>query len=687
MKFACMLYPASAPTGFAQLRQWLRFSLLLFSVASPAALYAQFQEPTAEELKMTADPKAPGAAAVYLNVEAIADDQLHYMSFYARIKVLTEKGMDLATVEIPYERGNYKIQDIKARIIHADGTVVPLTGKPDDLLIVKKTAKDGEKLEFDQKAFNLPSVEVGSILEYSYQIHFDDEWVSSPHWQIQQPYFVHQAHYSFKPLAMYSQTLKTSIVQYAMDKDGKLATFLLWTSRLPEGASVKTDNFGHYVVDLKDVPPDPDEEWMPPARSFRYHVNFYYKDANNSVDFWQTESKRWSRDMDHFAEPSKPIRQAVEGLVAPGDSELDKAKKLYKAVQGLDNTDFSRKKSESELKQLNLKAAKRAEDTWSQKSGSGNDIALLYIAMLRAAGLNAVAMKVVNRDEGIFDPSYLSADQLDDVLVVLSTGGKEILLDPGQKMCPFQTVHWKHEGATGIRQSRDGNSAAGSPPDTYTANTLLRNGDLTLDEHGAVTGSFHFAMAGQQALHWRQAAFRNDETEVKKQFDRWLESTVPDGIEAHIDGFTGLDDPDVPLLAVVNAKGNLGVATSKRLLLPGFFFETRGAHPFVDQAKRFEPVDMQFGEVVTDQIVYHLPTGFTVEGAPQDAKIPWVGYAVLVGRSKTDPGQITIGRLLSRAFTLVKPEQYQDLRGFYQKVAAADQQQLVLTATPAGKGN
>jgi hypothetical protein len=43
--------------------------------------------------------------------------------------------------------------------------------------------------------------------------------------------------------------------------------------------------------------------------------------------------------------------------------------------------------------------------------------------------------------------------------------------------------------------------------------------------------------------------------------------------------------------------------------------------------------------------------------------------------------------LLSRAFTLVKPEQYQDLRGFYQKVAAADQQQLVLTATPAGKGN
>jgi hypothetical protein len=679
-------HPASAGKGAVQPYLRVRKVLLLLGMALPALLHAQFQQPTAEELKMTADPKAPGAAAVFLNVEEVADDQLHYRSFYARIKVLAEKGMELATVDIPYEHSNFKVTDIKARTIHADGTVIPLTGKPEDLLIAKTTARNGDLLQANQKVFNLPTVEVGSILEYSFQIHYGDEHVSSPFWQIQQPYFIRQAHYSFKPLAMYSQTLKPSIVNYALDKNGKLATFLLWTSRLPAGASVKADNFGHYVVDLADVPPAPDEEWMPPIQSLLYNVKFYYKDANDTADFWQTEAKRWSREVDRFADP-KPLRDAVSSLVAPSDSELDKAKKLYKAVEALDNTDFSRKKSAAELKELNLKAIKRAEDTWSQKSGSGNDIALLYIAMLRAAGLNVFAMKVVNRDDSIFDPSYLSADQLDDILVVLSTGGKEILLDPGQKMCPFQTVHWKHEGAAGIRQSRDGSSAAGSPPDTYTANTLQRTGDLTVDEQGAVTGAFRFAMAGQRALRWRQAALRNDETEVKKQFDDWLESVVPEGVEAHVDGFTGLDDPDVALIASVHARGNIGAATSKRLLLPGFFFETRGAPPFVDQANRIEPVDMHFGEVISDQVVYHLPSGFAVEGTPQDARIPWVGYAVLVTKSKTDPGQITIARLFSRAFTLVKPDQYKDLRGFYQKLAAADQQQVVLTRAAAGKGN
>ena len=138
-----------------------RNALLLLAIASPALLLAQFQQPTDEELKMTSDPKAPGAAAVYLNVEEVTDDPLHYHSFYARIKVLLEKGKELATVEIPYQRGNFKVDDIKARTIHSDGTVIPLAAKPEDLLASKTTDK-----QIGRMVFTLPSVEVGSILEY-----------------------------------------------------------------------------------------------------------------------------------------------------------------------------------------------------------------------------------------------------------------------------------------------------------------------------------------------------------------------------------------------------------------------------------------------------------------------------------------------------------------------------------------
>jgi hypothetical protein len=668
-----------------RISSFVRHLALLFAITSPALLFAQFQQPTAEELKMTDDPKAPGAAAVYLNWEEVANDPIHFQSVYVRIKVLQEKGKELATVHLPYWHGNFKIADIKARTIHSDGTVIPLAGKPEDLLLSKTSSGNGEQMQINSKVFTLPSVEVGSILEYRYDLRYDDDHVSSPTWEIQRPYFVHHARYTFTPFKAF---LPGGTSMGLTDAHGNSVNTLIWYKVLPAGVDMKADVAGVFHLEVTDIPAAPDEEFMPPLDGMLYQVKFYYKSSRDSAQYWIDEAKRWSKEVDHFAEPSKTIKEAVAGIIAPGDSDLDKAKKLYKAVQALDNTDYSRKKTDAELKQLKLKVARHAEDTWAQKSGSSQDIALLYLAMLRAAGLNANDMKVVDRSERVFAMGLLDFDQLDDDIVVLNIAGKDISLDPGEKMCPFQTVRWTHSGTAGIVQGDHVRSLAITPEQTYTSNKLTRNGDLTIDEHGAVTGQLTFVMLGQEALAWRQLALRNDQDELKKQFDRSLESAVPDGIEAHIDHFLGLDDPDANLIAIVKVHGNLGAATSKRLLVPGFFFQTRGSHPFVNQEKRIEPVDMHYGDTVTDQIVYHLPANMSVEGAPQDTKVLWQGHAVFATKTAAAPNQITIARIFARGFSSVKPEEYQDLRGFYQKVAAADQAQLVLTKTPpAQKGN
>ncbi len=261
-------------------------------------------------------------------------------------------------------------------------------------------------------------------------------------------------------------------------------------------------------------------------------------------------------------------------------------------------------------------------------------------------------------------------------------------------MCPFQTVSWRHSDAGGLGQSAQGVSFSVTTTQQYKDNVTSRLGDVYLDAQGGITGHINIIMTGQPALHWRQAALEEDDAELKKQFDREvLDRIVPEGVEAHVDHFLSMNDPYTNLMAVVNLKGTLGTATSKRLILPGFFFETRSHVPFVNEEKRLEPVDMHYGDRVTDQVTYHLPDGVSVEGAPQDANIGWPGHALLIAKSLAQPGQIVIGKTLSVAFTFLKADEYQDLRGFYQKVAAADQEQLVLTtsaaapAAPAGKGN
>jgi hypothetical protein len=657
---------------------------------------AQFQPWTDDELKMTSDPKAPGADAVYLNVEEYDNDPLHFQSFYVRIKVLTEKGKDLATVELPYVPEVAHISNIKARTIHPDGKVVPLDNKTIEDIVAAKSK--GVKL--DRVVFNLPSVEVGSILEYQYEITYLGFMFQPPKWEVQKKYLVHKAHYQFAPQGSFLPNGKAHQNVYNLgdtkqqlgDYKGRIISSLLWWYKLPEGVQVQINNDGYYTLDVSDIPPAPDEEWMPPIESVLMKVLFYYNYSANPQQFWGGEARDWSKDVDHFAEPTQAIRDAVNKLIATTDKDEDKARKLYAAVQALDNTDYSRKRSASEMKTLKINAAKRAEDTLNQKSGNSADIALLYMAMARAAGLQAYAIIVVPRDRGFFDTSYMSFGQLRDTLVLVGIDGKGKLLDPGEKMCPFGTVNWRNSSASGFRQGTDGLGKANTPRQDYSKNTVDRAGDITVDAHGAVTGQISITMTGQEALAWRQTALRNDEAEVKKQFDRTLEKIVPEGVEGHIDHFVGLSEPESDLLAVVKISGTMGAATSKRLILPGAFFEAREPVPFVKQEKRLMPIDMQYGDVVSDEITYHLPEGMRVEGAPADTRFPWAGHATYALKSVSAPGTVTVSRALSRAFDMLQPDEYDTLRGFYQKVASADQQQLVLTtapasAAPAGSGN
>lgn len=658
---------------------------LLLAGLFPTLIQAQFQPPNPDELKMTADPKAPGADAVYLEIKEIDSDPLHYRHYYARIKVLTEKGKDLATVELPYLRGNFKINQIAARTIHPDGTIVPLEGRPEDLM----TSKTGDT-EVERKVFTLPSVTVGSVLEYQYDIGYPENQVYPPFWEIQQKYFVHTAHYEYSPPKQFTaHNSQGTNASFLTDSKGHFLNSLIWWKVLPPGVDVVTSLSGSYSLDLTDIPPAPDEAWAPPSDSILYKVRFNYETTNNAGAFWIEAAKDWGKDVDHFAEPTKPIQKAVASLVSSDDPDIAKARKLYDAVEALNNTDYTRARTSSEMNQLKLKAANRAADVWAQKSGSSDEIAMLYLSMLRAAGVTAYAARVSDREYRIFDTSNMNLDQLDDTLVIVAIDGKEIFLDPGEKMCPFGMLNWRHTSAAGLRESAVGMEIDTTPAPTYTQNSIERVGALAIDSHGGVSGQIRIIMGGQAALQWRQFALENNDDEVKKSFDRDLQSEVPEGVEAHLDHFLSMDQVDANLMAIVNVKGTLGTATAKRLLLPAFFFETRGNMPFVKEEKRVEPIDMHYGENVIDQITYLLPQGMTVEGAPKDQTDSWPGHAIYDVKVADGTGSVTVTRTLGRAFTFLKAADYQDLRGFYQKVATSDQQEVVLSteAPAAAKGN
>jgi hypothetical protein len=629
----------------------------------PAPAHAQFKDPVPAELQMQSDPQWPGADALGLDLEETSDDKTHLREFYRRVKVLTEKGKELATVRMSYLPDLESLVSVNARTIHADGTVIPLSSQPADLVELQE-----KKFRVQTIVFTLPSVEVGSILEYRVEFRTRHVVVDEPLWEIQQDYPVRKAYFS-----LHSYIPKDEQVT---DHHGNFRGILLFSAHLPDNATVLYNPATNtHSLDIRGIPQAPKEDWMPPSKSLNYRVEFFYTDAVSPQNFWQHAGESWATVTEAFLKPNGKLNEIAAGLVAPSDSPEEKARELYDAVQALDNIDFSRAKSKAERKKEKLREIRRAEDVWINKGGSSDEIALLYVALARAVGLTAFAAQVANRDRILFDQRDMTASQLDDYIVILILNGKEVLLDPGQKMCPFEELHWKHMDTAGLRMTL-GTPALFSVHNAAATAWVRRSASLAVAADGSVKGSVNVTMTGAEALYWRQSALQNDLDEVKQQYNERLRDGLPEGIHADFDQFVGLKEMSGVLIAILRISGTFGSPTGKYLLLPELLFTAK--NPFVTQTKRITPVDMQYPRTEVDSTTYTLPEGYTIESIPQPAKAAWHDHATFSIECAGAPGRVTVKRTLGYNFTFVRPSDYDSLHDFYQKVTIADQAQLAL---------
>ncbi len=651
----------------------LRLSVLPVLLTSVSAGFGQqWTAPTPEELSMTSIPEVPGAPAVYLYKEQTAEDQYRMWSYYYRVKVLTEGGKDYANVELPYLAGSrgWNIDSIAGRTVHPDGSVTLFSGKPYEKMLEKS---GGYKV--NAKVFSLPSVEVGSILEYRYKLRYDDAYFSSPDWFLQSDLFTRKAHYSWRPTGQ----------ELLSDLEGTVSS-VAWTPILPPGAAVKQSNKGGMntiELDVSNIAPLPHESNMPPVDSVSYRVMFYYTGYRTAEEYWKAAGKRWSNGRNKFIDPGSATKAQVKELVQPGDTDEQKVRKIYAFIGTLDNTAFSRSHSASEDRAQGFKDINNADDILKRKRGSDDQLTELFVSMVRAAGLKAYLMGVSNRTERFFLPTYLSLSQIDDYIAIVPIGGKDVYFDPGQRYCPFGHLSWKHSMTDGLRQVENGSATLGSTPgESYKEEHTSRIADLVLDDHGTATGTVTVTYTGDPALFWRQEALRGDDTSLNKDLRSRMEEMLPGGMEVRVVKVDNLADMSQPLKVTYEIKGAVGSPTGKRLLVPANLFETNSKTQFT-AAKRDLPVDMHYASATQDAVRFKLPADLVIESAPGETKELFKNNASYNTSVKSTPTSITLYRNMVNGRAIYGPDEYPGLREFYGKLEAKDQESLVLTRASA----
>jgi transglutaminase-like putative cysteine protease len=526
------------------------------------------------------------------------------------------------------------------------------------------------------RVFSLPDVQVGSILEYSYILAYDDNQVLPARWYLQHDAPALHEHYHFKPMDLTGN-------RYVNLDHGQTSRGLYYVTYLPKGAGITTRAVGQSSYDLTvdNIPALPQEEYLPPIDSFSYRVLFYYAAELNSAAYWAAEGRFFSKDVNHFAEAGAKMRTDVAALVSPADSPEIKARKLYAAVMKIDNTNYDREHSAEEDKEDGLHPIRNAEDVWERQRGYNDQVAMAYIAMLRQVGITAYGMRVTNRDRNIFEPEYTDMSQLDDTIVIAVLDGKEVFLDPGARYCPFGELSWHHSSATGIRQSEHGSEIAQAAGLDYKDTRLQRIAVLGLGTDGVVGGTVRLTWTGQGATAIRESEIGAAAADTKQRLEDTMRGMLPGGMSLHMISVENLTDGEKPLSAVFAVSGPAGTVTGHRLLIAEDLLRGDEKERFASPTRR-NAVYFRYPYAATDYVQLQLDPGLKLEALPQTQNSLVLGAFAYTVEATSKGDIVTAKRSVAMGAMLVPVPDYTKIRTFFGDLRSADQNQLLFLRTP-----
>lgn len=643
---------------------WVLPSLMLAGIAMPA--FADDWQPIApEDLKMTSEPKAPGAAAIYLYRQVDRDDTSPMEMVYERIKILSEEGRKYANLEIRFEKSREAVNNVQARTIRPDGTILKFDGQ-----VLEKTIVKGRGVKYLAKTLALPDVQVGSIIEYRYHHYLETGYVFDSHWILSQELYTRQAKFSLNPSRDFALTWS-------------------WPRGLPPDTAAPKETYGRIRLDAHDIPAFPIEDDMPPDNQLRMRVDFNYSsedDLEKDPDvYWKKYAKRMYRKVEDFVDQRRSMEQALAQIVQPGDSNEQKLHKIYDRCQQIRNVSFERQKTEEEIKREKLKPVHDVDDVWKRGYGDGLQVTWLFLALARTAGFSADAVLIPTRDRYFFDRSLMNPNELNTNVVVVKLPDKEIYVDPGAAFTPYGMLPWYETAVQGLRLHKDGGEWVTTPLPPPPESRIDRHAVLKLNEHGTLQGKLTVTYTGLQAL-WRRLEERDDDATARRNFlEDDVKGFVPVGITVKLGNEPDWSSSSTTLVAEFDLEvPGWGDSAGKRVLMAPGLFANSDKSRFV-HATRVHPLYFYFPYLDQDDISIELPPGWQVSSVPAAKNVD--KKALIYTLVTEGNGQMLhIKRSVQLHLTVVQTKFYDQVRDFFQAVRAGDEEQIVLTrAAPKPK--
>ncbi|MBK8858515.1 MAG: DUF3857 and transglutaminase domain-containing protein [Opitutaceae bacterium] len=586
------------------------FSLLvlagLLALTAHAAKWPAIDPAEISETKPRIEADA-GAEVLLAETEVDdSDPEGPKTSFYARIKVFTEQGVDkLSKIEIPFDRNSSSLAGIEARTIKPDGRILEL--KRDDIY-ERETVKAGN-LRMRVKSFAPPGLQPGDIIEYRFRLSQDTRRPMFPlHFQGAMP--MRSVVYRFKPLKLVpGLNMQMLYMNY------------------PNQAQ-KPNQRGFYEFALHDVRSRKEERFQPAAVHILSSVLIYYtyEPVKSADQFWAMISARLHRDTRSNAKATKEIVSQVQKLVTPADSPDEKLRRIHDFCRGQIVNRQRDGNGLSKEERRKLKPNGTAAETLKSGSGTATDINTLFVALARAAGFDARLALANDRTIFFYKPGVAVPFTFTRAVAAVQRGDNWTFFDPGASYLPADMIDWRN-GDTSIIIASE-NKALIVPVDSAPAERSVRrqSATLTLDADGLLEGVVTVELTG-----YFEATEKNS-----------LDAATPEEIKQHLLALVQphLKSAEITAIRVEHANRALEpIKISFHLRVPEFAERTgsrlfvqpsvfrRGGTALFESETRDNLVLFPHRYLELDEVTITVPEGFAIEAgsAPPGLDIGAVG--------------------------------------------------------------
>ncbi|MGX5855252.1 hypothetical protein ACWKW6_16490 [Dyadobacter jiangsuensis] len=625
-------------------------------------------------LEMTAYPGDSTADAVYLydyGKVTFSYDNLKGLlmttNIWVRVKILKESALDRASVAIPHYMGSsYKeqewIEDLKGYTYNLDNDQIVRTELEKKAIRREKTSDTRTTVKF-----NLPNAKKGSIIEYSYSLvspmnvrHEPDMWA----FQGSVP----------RKWSEYNITIP-GFLDYKMTMGGYLTLDI--HKQQPENVSV-----GHSTYDgpgiayrfvIKDVPAFVNEPYITTASDYISKINFELASITIPGEMKKNFSQTWDnveRTLDEAAwfggelRKSSFLKEIRDEITAKTTDPTERMNLAYKHIQGHMKWDgYSGLFSDTGIKKA-----------YDNRKGNACDINLMLTVLLRELDLECNPFLLSTRSHGYLHQEIPMIESFNYVVAHVRIGEKTYFLDASESYTKAGMLPERALNGFGrlIPKKGAGKFLEIIPADSQSKLEMITA--TVSPEEGTMKGTYSISYGGYEALDWRSEYAAGADNAVhdalKKEVPEWKIQNV------------SIKNKTEDLKGTVNVSCDFEAEDENAS--PGvLYFNPIMAgrwtkNPFKSK-ERIYPIDLGTGISASFIGNFTLPEGYALEEMPKAEIVVLPDKGGKFSYQVRQVGNvIQVNTMIQVSRTRFMPEEYPDLKEFFERVVQKHAQQLVI---------